>query len=58
MAFGPKESHLLVFVSACVNRILGNALLCSSCRIFELGWKNSLQRKKAVMEELVETSVP
>lgn len=58
MALVSKESHLLVFVSACVNRILGNTLLYSSCRIFELGWKNSLPRKKAIVEKVIETSVP
>lgn len=58
MALGPKDSHLLVCVSACVNKILGNTLLCSSCRIFELRWKNSLLRKKAAVEKLIETSVP
>lgn len=58
MTLGPEESHLLVFTSACVNRILGNTLLCSSCRIFQLGWKNLLVRKKAVAEKLLETSVP
>lgn len=57
-ALGPKGSHLLVCVSACVNKILGNTLLCSSCRIFELRWKNSLLRKKAAVEKLIETSVP
>lgn len=58
MALAPQESHLLVLVSACVNRILGNTLLCSCCRFFELGWKNSLARKKAIAEKLLETSVP
>lgn len=49
---------MLVCVSACVNKILGNTWLCSSCRIFELGWKSSLLRKKAAVEKLIETSVP
>lgn len=58
MALGPKKSHLLVFVSACINRILGNTLLCSNCTIFELEWKNSLLKKKAVVGKFTETSVP
>lgn len=58
MALGPKESHLLVFVSACVNRVLGNTLLCHNCASFELEWKNSLPKKKAIVEKFTETSVP
>lgn len=58
MALDPKKSHLLVFVSACVNRVLGDTLLCNNWAIFELEWKNSLLKKKAVVDKFTETSVP